>query len=340
LWMGFSATFSFFGNRFQSNSATQTAVAGTAEVVGATQTIVANQTAAAIAGQQDTDGDGLTNQHEQGIGTDPNNADTDRDGLLDGQEVLRLGTNPLNPDTDGDGLTDGDEAKRGTNPLNLDTDGDGLRDGDEVRIGTNPLKQDTDGDGLIDSAEPGPCPNPLNPDSDADGIIDGRDLSPCDASNPALTATGVAGQPTASFTPPPVIVPTLTPSPLPVVPTVTSIPILNINWQWTSVTQQATNQTTPVPDPNQYTLVFKADGTVSGRVDCNTFNGTFAQNNGLTIRVTTVTQAICPEGSLEQQYLQLLANVASGGPDGTGNLALETSAGAERMLFRNGGTLP
>jgi Tol biopolymer transport system component/uncharacterized membrane protein len=223
LWMGFSASFTFFGMRMQDNRATQTAVAGTAQVIGATQTIVANQTAAAMAGQQDTDGDGLTNQQEAGYGTDPNNADTDRDGLLDGQEVLRTGTNPLLPDTDGDGLTDGDEAKRGTNPLNPDSDGDALRDGDEVRIGTNPLKQDTDGDGLIDSAEPGPCPNPLNPDSDADGIIDGRDLSPCDASNPHMTATSIAGQPTPSFTPP-VILPTQTPSPLPVVPTVPQLP--------------------------------------------------------------------------------------------------------------------
>jgi uncharacterized membrane protein len=224
LWMGFSATFTFFGDRFQSGRATQTAAAATAQVISVTETIVANQTAAAIAGVQDSDGDGLTNQQEAGYGTDPNNADTDRDGLLDGQEILSLGTNALLADSDGDGLTDGDEVKRGTNPLNPDTDGDGLRDGDEVRIGTDPLKQDTDGDGLIDSAEPGPCPNPLNPDSDADGIIDGRDLSPCDASNPALTSTSIAAQPTASFTPPPVILPTLTPSMAPIAPTVLPLP--------------------------------------------------------------------------------------------------------------------
>jgi heat shock protein HslJ len=122
-------------------------------------------------------------------------------------------------------------------------------------------------------------------------------------------------------------------------PTATSNPILNINWLWTSVTEQSTNQIATVPDPNQYTLVFNADGTLSGVADCNTFSGTYSQNNGLAIRITSVTNAACPEGSLEQQYLQLLANVASGGPDGSGNLALETSGGAERMLFRNGGTL-
>ena len=225
LWFAFSATFALFGNRFQSNSATQTAVAGTQLAVGATQTIIANQTAAAAAGQQDTDGDGLTNEREAQLATDPNNADTDRDGLLDGVEVLQTGTNPLIPDSDGDGLLDGDEIQRKTNPLNADTDGDGLRDGDEIRMGTDPTKQDTDGDGLVDGAEPGSCPNALNPDSDQDGIIDGRDPNPCDATNPALTATGIASQPTPSFTPPPIptaVVPTQTPIPA---PTVTTPPI-------------------------------------------------------------------------------------------------------------------
>ena len=36
-------------------------------------------------------------------------------------------------------------------------------------------------------------------------------------------------------------------------------------------------------------------------------------------------------------YLQLLSSVAAGGPDGAGNLALETAGGAQRMLFKNGG---
>lgn len=42
----------------------------------------------------DTDGDGLTNQQEQQIGTDPRNQDTDGDGYLDGEEVEH-GYSPL-----------------------------------------------------------------------------------------------------------------------------------------------------------------------------------------------------------------------------------------------------
>jgi len=42
--------------------------------------------------------------------------DLDGDGLLDDMEK-RLGTDPLNKDTDGDGVNDNDELKNGTNPL-------------------------------------------------------------------------------------------------------------------------------------------------------------------------------------------------------------------------------
>lgn len=88
----------------------------------------------------DSDKDGLDDAREKELGTNPNNPDTDGDGLTDGQEILVYHTNPLNPDTDGDGLNDGDEILVWkTNPLNPDTDGDGYPDGEEVKNGYNPL---------------------------------------------------------------------------------------------------------------------------------------------------------------------------------------------------------
>lgn len=42
--------------------------------------------------------------------------DSDHDGLSDELE-LKLGTDPQNPDTDGDGYTDGEEVANGYNPL-------------------------------------------------------------------------------------------------------------------------------------------------------------------------------------------------------------------------------
>ncbi|MDO8509855.1 MAG: hypothetical protein Q7S24_01805 [bacterium] len=65
----------------------------------------------------DSDKDGLDDVREKELSTDANNADTDADGLLDGDEVIVIKTNPLNPDTDGDGYKDGDEVRNGYNPL-------------------------------------------------------------------------------------------------------------------------------------------------------------------------------------------------------------------------------
>ena len=82
--------------------------------------------------------------NESDYGTDPNNADTDGDGIVDGEEVY-VGTDPLNPDTDGDGLDDGEENLMATDPLNPDSDGDGWLDGEETQQGTDPLNPDEDG---------------------------------------------------------------------------------------------------------------------------------------------------------------------------------------------------
>lgn len=74
------------------------------------------ESAPAIDDTLDSDKDGLTDVREATLGTDPQNADTDNDGLFDKEEVDVYLTNPLNPDTDGDTFKDGDEVKKGYNP--------------------------------------------------------------------------------------------------------------------------------------------------------------------------------------------------------------------------------
>ena len=151
---------------------------GAQEAASATQTAAANQTQAAISGQEDPDMDGLINNEELQIGTDPFNPDTDGDGLGDGEEVKSYRTNPLAPDTDSDGLGDGEEVhQRRTDPLNPDTDADRLMDGDEVKRNTDPLNPDTDADLLNDGDEVNRKTDPLNPDSDQDGLNDGTEVS-------------------------------------------------------------------------------------------------------------------------------------------------------------------
>lgn len=63
-----------------------------------------------IVQEGDDDNDGLSNYLETLLGTDPNNPDTDGDGLTDWDEIYIYETDPLKYDTDGDGISDGDEV--------------------------------------------------------------------------------------------------------------------------------------------------------------------------------------------------------------------------------------
>jgi len=113
--------------------------------------------------------------------------------------------------------------------------------------------------------------------------------------------------------------------------------ITGIVWRWTSLTNKTSGETTTVPNPESYTITFNEDGTLNGQADCNTFNGTYSQENGFTITLGATTMAFCGEASLDQQYLTLLGSVAAGGSDGAGGFALETAGGEQRMLYKNGG---
>jgi hypothetical protein len=127
----------------------------------------------------DSDGDGIGDDDERALGTDPTNPDTDQDGLMDGIE-LRMGLNPLASDvisgcsvvmdTDGDRLNDCEERVLGTDPCVGDTDGDGLPDLVEALSQTNPLVPedllDTDRDGLSNVAEVEAHTDPLSADLD------------------------------------------------------------------------------------------------------------------------------------------------------------------------------
>jgi len=65
--------------------------------------------------------------------------DSDQDGIADEEEVLVTGTDPNNADSDGDGLVDGVEVTNRMNPLDNDMDKDGVSDGQEVDQGTDPF---------------------------------------------------------------------------------------------------------------------------------------------------------------------------------------------------------
>lgn len=154
----------------------------------------------------DRDGDGLSNLQEDRDGddsvgvneTDPDDPDTDEDGILDGAEVfggnpaspLSNPTNPLDADSDNDGLCDGALSTANLCIGGEDRNNDGLRQANE----TDAMDADSDDDLLDDGIEvltgnyPGcsACSDaaagrvgfqtsPLNADSDSDGLDDGAE---------------------------------------------------------------------------------------------------------------------------------------------------------------------
>jgi hypothetical protein len=76
----------------------------------------------------DADSDGLTNERERELGTDPFNPDSNGDGI-DDLTAVRSGLDPLDPDMDDDGVDNATERDGGTDPLAADSDGDGVDDG-------------------------------------------------------------------------------------------------------------------------------------------------------------------------------------------------------------------
>ena len=134
----------------------------------------------------DPDIDTVSNFDEFLRGTNPQNRDTDNDGVFDGGEdgggtyisATQTGTDPLNPDSDGDGLKDGvednggtfiSETKTGSDPNDFDTDGDRQGDGFEVDNSTDPNDPDSKSPVPVVTVIAGPLGGDLT-DPENDGV--------------------------------------------------------------------------------------------------------------------------------------------------------------------------
>ncbi|MBL8627665.1 MAG: thrombospondin type 3 repeat-containing protein, partial [Myxococcales bacterium] len=132
----------------------------------------------------DRDGDGLGDAEEGFLGTDPDDPDTDDDGVVDGAEPNFAcdgdhdgAINALDPDSDNDGLFDGTE--RGVTAAGPGTDvarGRFVADGDPASQ-TNMLLPDTDRGGATDGSE----------DTDKDGAVDAAERDPRVAADDSTT---------------------------------------------------------------------------------------------------------------------------------------------------------
>lgn len=98
--------------------------------------------------------------------------DLDRDGLTNQEEVY-IGTDPMNPNTDGDNLSDSQEITQGCDPLRQDGPG---QDENEILLASCPWEgYDYDNDGLYNNGESSCHTSHVNPDTDRDGLADGEE---------------------------------------------------------------------------------------------------------------------------------------------------------------------
>ena len=144
-----------------------------------------------------------------------------------------------------------------------------------------------------------------------------------------LAACGQAETPT---TPEPTQVP---PTPTEGVQLAVLEDILDITWQWTNLVESEPASQSVVPNPEDYMLVLRSDGTLEIQADCNMVQGTYFQEaSALIIELGVSTMAACGEDSLDQLYLATLDRVNSFGMQ-AGQLQL--SGENFTMSFNDGG---
>lgn len=111
LWRG-----NIFSNQKNTNSISEEAVTNTTSTITNTTNTPSVELPPVNTAVVDTDGDGLSDEIENELGTKINLKDTDNDQLFDREEVVVYKTNPLKSDTDGDGVIDGVEVANGYDP--------------------------------------------------------------------------------------------------------------------------------------------------------------------------------------------------------------------------------
>jgi heat shock protein HslJ len=104
-------------------------------------------------------------------------------------------------------------------------------------------------------------------------------------------------------------------------------------WRWTNLTENAPLAHSEVSDPELYTLTLADDGSFRVRADCNTVLGTYVTDGDeITLSLGPATLAACPEGSLGDQFVNLLHTVSTFGVEGN-DLALHLENEAGTMTF-------
>lgn len=120
-----------------------------------------------------------------------------------------------------------------------------------------------------------------------------------DTETPEPTATEVPPDATATEVPPE---PTETPVP--------GAEIMDILWEWVSLQEADPPGQSLIADSENYNLVLMPDFTFTAKADCNNLAGEYTiTETEIELEPGPYTKVACPEGSLSDQYIQLLDQV-------------------------------
>jgi heat shock protein HslJ len=107
----------------------------------------------------------------------------------------------------------------------------------------------------------------------------------------------------------------VTPEPAPPPPTTQPTDvreIMDIVWQWNTLSEAQPPAESTIANPEQYTITFLPQNQVSIKADCNMVHGIYAAaGDRLTIQLGPSTMAFCGEQSNDQVYLDLLTRVST-----------------------------
>ncbi len=93
-------------------------------------------------------------------------------------------------------------------------------------------------------------------------------------------------------------------------------PLIGATWEWQE-TVGGDDAVVAPDDPARYTLSFNDDGTANIQADCNQVVASYSIDESLlTIEPGPSTLALCPEGSLSDAYIRMLAAASSYEMDG------------------------
>jgi heat shock protein HslJ/uncharacterized protein YraI len=152
-------------------------------------------------------------------------------------------------------------------------------------------------------------------------------LGACTSSPPAPAATT---EPTS--------IPEPTSAPEPVLESLSQAELVGETWQWVGLRETMPAALSVIPDPENYTLTFKDDGTVSIKADCIVAMGSYQlSGDQLTIDIGPTIQMDCGAESSYNQFLTSLGQ-ATGVGMGYGNLVITLKNEAGEMYLQRATT--